>query len=660
MALPYTTEQNVKQIVKKMSDDGEIGGTGLPPVTAEDKGKYVHVNDITGAIEYADVEALPEVGENDKNKYLHTNAETGEYELVNAPKELPEVTAEDKGKYVHVNDITGEFEYSDVPAGAMQYLAPEYNVASTYNTGDLVVHEEVLYSCKEDNVTGTWDNTKWESAIISNYLGMEVVELSGNSGTLSDEDFAKVKNGNCIIRRANDSTTPTQYAWFYSNYSNIGSNILFYRVSSDAGSNYVSTSSTYISVDLDTKYWSLYIKNGNVSANPALVGTEPELLGLRVGTTDYQMPKLSNTDNITCAYATPSDFTIADSYSSYNRCGAIITFVLAFSITKDNATTTPINIATFSNIPNTIFAKLVPTTVGLNDYLDQTELDGFSDTYANVKAPVNLTKGLTDTITLALDPTNLVVNTKYHFRYFVSFLLTDNLTKIDPILDNNSWADINTVFLSGDAANYWSVGDLKNFTGSDGVPRQQRIVDLSGLYSKHGVFEQVALDGSDGSGANGVVWNGSSNVDGDRACNNWNISWIRSYLQSTVLLRYPSDLQAILTNTTIQTATNGNNGTLVSTSDKLFLAAEKELSASSTLSRSEERAALTTWQYYQTHSNAADRVKYKNGNLTSAGYRWTRSPNSGNSSNVVGVDTYGYFADYNAYKTRRVAPAFAL
>jgi len=479
--------------------------------------------------------------------------------------------------------------------------------------------------------------------------GMEVVTIDIFSGTFSDEDYAIVSGNNCLIFYSTN--------YYYKTYED--NDFIRYDYLIPSGNSWLEYKT--ISINKSTKgwYWSSSNK-GLVQANPTLTGTEAELLGLQIGSAKYQSPKLSNTDNITCAYATPTDFTIADSYSSYNRCGAIITFVLAFSITKDNATTTPINIATFSNIPNTIFTKLVPTTVGLNEYLDQIELDGFSDTYTNVKAPVNLTKGLTDSITLALDPTNLVVNTKYHFRYFVSFLLTDNLTKIDPILDNNSWADINTVFLSGDAANYWSVGDLKNFTGSDGVPRQQRIVDLSGLYNKHGVFEQVALDGSDGSGASGITWNSSSNVDGDNAYNDWNISDIRAYLQSTVLLRYPSDLQAILTNTTIQTATNGNNGTLVSTSDKLFIAAEKELSASSTYSRSEERAALSTWQYYQTHSNAADRIKYRNGALTTAGSWWTRSPSSGYSSIVVFVDSSGTFNFTTASTTYRVAPAFAL
>lgn len=36
-----------------------------------------------------------------------------------------------------------------------------YDAEKTYNTSDLVVKNHNIYECKEDNVTGTWDITKW-------------------------------------------------------------------------------------------------------------------------------------------------------------------------------------------------------------------------------------------------------------------------------------------------------------------------------------------------------------------------------------------------------------------------------------------------------------------------------------------------------------------
>ena len=40
-------------------------------------------------------------------------------------------------------------------------LAPAYDINETYNTGDIVMHELLMYKCLEDNVTGVWDSTKW-------------------------------------------------------------------------------------------------------------------------------------------------------------------------------------------------------------------------------------------------------------------------------------------------------------------------------------------------------------------------------------------------------------------------------------------------------------------------------------------------------------------
>lgn len=41
-------------------------------------------------------------------------------------------------------------------------LAPAYDLLETYNTGDIVMYELLMYKCKEDNVTGAWNPAKWE------------------------------------------------------------------------------------------------------------------------------------------------------------------------------------------------------------------------------------------------------------------------------------------------------------------------------------------------------------------------------------------------------------------------------------------------------------------------------------------------------------------
>ena len=175
---------------------------------------------------------------------------------------------------------------------------------------------------------------------------------------------------------------------------------------------------------------------------------------------------------------------------------------------------------------------------------------------------------------------------------------------------------------------------------------------MSGLYSKHVVFEQYTLDGSNGSGASGLVWD-SNNV------NDYQNSTMRSTHLPAVLLRYSSELQAQLENTSYQVATNGNNGILLTLTDKIFLPAAKEYGLTG-YARTEETNALTTYQYYQTHNTNADRVKHQNGNLSSTSNAyWTRSPYSSGTSYVVRVNSDGSEGGNSADSTYRVAPVFA-
>ena len=78
---------------------------------------------------------------------------------------------------------------------------------------------------------------------------------------------------------------------------------------------------------------------------------------------------------------------------------------------------------------------------------------------------------------------------------------------IDPILANNSWETIKAVCQLGKASDFWSVGDTKTDTGTDSVTRTFRIADMSGLYGKHVVFDQVELENTD------YQWQGTK-IDG--------------------------------------------------------------------------------------------------------------------------------------------------
>ena len=220
---------------------------------------------------------------------------------------------------------------------------------------------------------------------------------------------------------------------------------------------------------------------------------------------------------------------------------------------------------------------------------------------------------------------------------------------VDAVFANNSWSTIKQVCESGDAANYWAIGDEKTDVGTDGYTRTFRIVDMSGLYNKHVVFEQVNLDGTDGSGATGMAWdtNGGTNYSTSDA----NVTHLPS-----ILTRYSSELQNTLTNTTIKVATAYNDSTIQDVTAKLFLMAEKEIWTSRTYSLQAEWDALTTFSYYTTHTSNSDHIKYDS-SATARGW-WLRSPVDGSALVCYvsggGSAYYSYPSD-----TRGFAPCFS-
>lgn len=77
---------------------------------------------------------------------------------------------------------------------ANQNFAEEYDSTSSYAVGDYVIYESVLYKCTA-STTGSFDNTKWTSVVVTNEMG------SGGGGgtgghTIIDE------NGNSMTARA--------------------------------------------------------------------------------------------------------------------------------------------------------------------------------------------------------------------------------------------------------------------------------------------------------------------------------------------------------------------------------------------------------------------------------------------------------------------------
>lgn len=215
---------------------------------------------------------------------------------------------------------------------------------------------------------------------------------------------------------------------------------------------------------------------------------------------------------------------------------------------------------------------------------------------------------------------------------------------VDPDLDNNSWAVIRQVCEMGEASSYWAIGDIKKEDGTDNVSRGFMIVDMQGLYGKHVVFESEYVEGT------AYAWDSTPS-------NAYATSTMNTTTLPNIVLKYSTELQNELTNTTVKVAENGSSSTLANVSNKLFLQAEKELFTTNSNSVSAEFSALTTFRFYTTHSSSDYKIKYDN----NAGARkyWLRSPKSTFHNATCFINTSGIVAyDYDN-TPYYIAPCFA-
>ena len=76
-----------------------------------------------------------------------------------------------KPSYSEIADVatinTNMNTIDDIMHSTQISLAPAYDSAKTYNIGDVVMYELLMYKCKENNVTGTWNASKWERTTAS-------------------------------------------------------------------------------------------------------------------------------------------------------------------------------------------------------------------------------------------------------------------------------------------------------------------------------------------------------------------------------------------------------------------------------------------------------------------------------------------------------------
>lgn len=155
-----------------------IKGQGVP-ATAADAGKYIKlvIANSASTVIYIKATDLVDIytggttadgtiSISASNEITFTLSQTVHGSLALANTSLQPVTTATADNIVTF-DSNGGIQDSgvsidDVATGIEEVIAPAYDSATTYQKGDYVIYNGKLYECNDDNVTGTWDSTKWE------------------------------------------------------------------------------------------------------------------------------------------------------------------------------------------------------------------------------------------------------------------------------------------------------------------------------------------------------------------------------------------------------------------------------------------------------------------------------------------------------------------
>lgn len=243
----------------------------------------------------------------------------------------------------------------------------------------------------------------------------------------------------------------------------------------------------------------------------------------------------------------------------------------------------------------------------------------------------------------------------------------------DTSLANNTPDIIAAAAKSGQAANYWSVGDKVGIAvnGSFGGLSYNNTVyafilgfnhnsSVEGGNSIHFQFGKtaagvdIAFVNSYGSTSTGFCMNTSNTNSGG-----WNNSYMRKTICPAFLAALPTVWQNIIAACTKYSDNTGGGSNTASyvtaTSDKIWLLSEMEVQGTRSYANSAEANYQKQYDYYR---NGNSKVKYQHTATTSACNWWLRSVYASDANRFCAVATGGSASYYYAYYSFGFAPGF--
>ena len=251
------------------------------------------------------------------------------------------------------------------------------------------------------------------------------------------------------------------------------------------------------------------------------------------------------------------------------------------------------------------------------------------------------------------------------------------------VLNDNSWATIQDVAASGNAANYWSVGDTKNITINGKVGNftfanlaiQTYIIGFDHNSAREGRktihFLIGKIDGKevalcDNQFGNEQTAAGYFHMNNSRTnSGGWDSCYMNKTLlngaSNSLLKALPSELQAVIqpvTKYTDNTGGGSNTASYVTGKPcKLFLLAEFEVQGTRSYANSAEQNYQQQYAYFKAGN---PKIANRHTAVTSAVWWWLRSPTYTTICFLCGVKIFGYPNNNNASWSAGVRPGFCV
>ena len=228
--------------------------------------------------------------------------------------------------------------------------------------------------------------------------------------------------------------------------------------------------------------------------------------------------------------------------------------------------------------------------------------------------------------------------------------VTKKSLKVGTFADTD-WETIAAVAEEGTAAEYFNVGDEKTITLNTDEQVTLVILGFNHDDKTSGGKAGISIGMKDCLSTTYAMNSSSTNTGG------WDTSKMRTDTMKTLLSQLPADLQKVIKAVNKRASAGNKSTTITTSSDKLWLLCEEEISGTKTNGTGGEGERYEYWTTFKDGTVAANRIKNRNG---SASVWWLRSPSASSATYFCYISSPGNFRYDSANGTFGVSFGFCV